>query len=312
MSSMSGVAVRASGAGMTLGTALEDYAGSGPGQILVYVHVGYYDPLGTQSSGVSGGAVLQGGNGTLSGLTVSGQGGSLLTVDASSNSVTIGAGVVGETTPKLLVLDNGTAGDPSEVNGAMYYSADQNEFRCGQNGAWVSCTGLVYSSTSSSSTLNVVGTAAPFSNYYTLPANDCQTGVTYMITAGGRVTISQAGDQVRFYLYESNLNSGIIAQTRKMEPTISTGTFNWTANLTVTCTSATSVIVSGPLSIEGNNGDAVTTYQGSYDVLTTAGTPSNNWSSGASNFGLGANIISGGSSNDSIVLDQFTVQRLGS
>ncbi|MFA5946465.1 MAG: hypothetical protein WC813_00385 [Patescibacteria group bacterium] len=47
-----------------------------------------------------------------------------------------------DTTGTLLVLDTKTdAGDPTGVNGAMYYNASMNKYRCYENGAWRNCLG---------------------------------------------------------------------------------------------------------------------------------------------------------------------------
>jgi hypothetical protein len=55
-------------------------------------------------------------------------------------SVQIGVGGVGSATPDLLAVDvKSTAGDPAGFNGAIYYNANTNKFRCYQNGGWVDC-----------------------------------------------------------------------------------------------------------------------------------------------------------------------------
>src|SRR5690606_19376401 len=42
--------------------------------------------------------------------------------------------------PTLLVLDyKNTSGDPTGVNGAMYYNSNSNKFRCYENGDWRDC-----------------------------------------------------------------------------------------------------------------------------------------------------------------------------
>ena len=66
-----GLAVKATGATMTIGEALQDFSG-GTGTIQLYIHIGYYDPMGLQSDGVSNGYVLQGANATLNDLNISG------------------------------------------------------------------------------------------------------------------------------------------------------------------------------------------------------------------------------------------------
>ena len=64
-------------------------------------------------------------------------GDSHLTVDTTNSRIKIGSN---DTITSLLVLDVRTvAGDPGGTNGAMYYSADSDSFRCYQNGEWVDC-----------------------------------------------------------------------------------------------------------------------------------------------------------------------------
>ncbi len=54
--------------------------------------------------------------------------------------VKIGDGGAGSATPDLLALDvKSDAGDPAGTNGAMYYNANANKFRCYVNGSWSDC-----------------------------------------------------------------------------------------------------------------------------------------------------------------------------
>jgi hypothetical protein len=54
-----------------------------------------------------------------------------------SANLTIGTS---DTTGTLLILDTKTgAGDPTGVNGGMYYNSDSNNFRCRHNGLWQDC-----------------------------------------------------------------------------------------------------------------------------------------------------------------------------
>lgn len=56
---------------------------------------------------------------------------------AVSGGLTVGTV---DATGTLLVLDTkNTAGDPTGVNGGMYYNSDSGKFRCYQNSTWVDC-----------------------------------------------------------------------------------------------------------------------------------------------------------------------------
>jgi len=58
-------------------------------------------------------------------------------------NVQVGAGGGGSPTPDLLVLDikSDAEGVFAGTNGAMYYNASTNKFRCYQSGAWADCVG---------------------------------------------------------------------------------------------------------------------------------------------------------------------------
>lgn len=63
----------------------------------------------------------------------------LLTVDTTNSRINVGES---DTTGALLVLDTKTdSGDPSGTNGAMYYNADSEKFRCFEDSAWKDCIG---------------------------------------------------------------------------------------------------------------------------------------------------------------------------
>lgn len=137
-------------------------------------------------------------------LTVqSAAGAAVFTVDTSNNEVIIGAGTTGEATPKLFVLDSGTSSsDPGTVvNGAMYYNNSMRSFRCGQDGVWMACDGLMGAETADSSQVsyNSTGDIYPFTTYtFGLPQNDCQPGVVYQVAATGW---SRTNSATTYHLY---------------------------------------------------------------------------------------------------------------
>jgi len=63
----------------------------------------------------------------------------LFSVDTSSNQVVIGPSG-GDTNGTLVVLGTKTnSGDPTGVNGAMYYNSNMQQFRCYRDGSWAAC-----------------------------------------------------------------------------------------------------------------------------------------------------------------------------
>ncbi len=85
-------------------------------------------------------------NGSSSTTVRSGSGGISLQGNTSvSGQLTIGQA---DTTGTLLVLDTKTdLGDPSGVNGALYYNSNIDKFRCYENGSWVDCMAVVSNGT---------------------------------------------------------------------------------------------------------------------------------------------------------------------
>jgi hypothetical protein len=72
---------------------------------------------------------------------VQGAGGINLLASGSDN-ITVGTS---DTTGTLLVLDTKTgSGDPTGVNGGLYYNSNSGKFRCYENGLWKNCLGNTY------------------------------------------------------------------------------------------------------------------------------------------------------------------------
>jgi hypothetical protein len=85
------------------------------------------------------------------------------TIDTSGGNVTIGAS---DTTGALLVLDTKTgSGDPTGVNGGMYYNSNSDKFRCYQNSEWRNC---ISDSTSGTAAQSDGGTTTS-SSYANMP-----------------------------------------------------------------------------------------------------------------------------------------------
>jgi hypothetical protein len=68
----------------------------------------------------------------------------VFTINTSGGLVQIGSGIADDKAI-LLVLDNkNTVGDPTGVNGAQYYNANSDKFRCYQDGHWQDCLAASY------------------------------------------------------------------------------------------------------------------------------------------------------------------------
>lgn len=62
-------------------------------------------------------------------------------IDTTNSRAYVG-NPTGDSTGALIVLDTkNTAGDPTGVNGAMYYNSSTGRFRCFENSAWINCVG---------------------------------------------------------------------------------------------------------------------------------------------------------------------------
>jgi hypothetical protein len=111
---------------------------------------------------------------------------SIFSVDTSSAYVRIGPSA-GDATGTILVLGNRTAsGDPTVVDGAMYYNSNRGTVRCAESGVWVSCIGgMLVTATSISSNVTNTVTQTTFANSYNIPANYCANGRVMRVTAYG-------------------------------------------------------------------------------------------------------------------------------
>lgn len=88
----------------------------------------------------SGQATFQNGTDSVTALQVQNAAGtSLFTIDSTNSRVYVG-NPTADSTGTLLVLDTkNTSGDPTGVNGAMYYNSNLGKFRCYEGGSWKDC-----------------------------------------------------------------------------------------------------------------------------------------------------------------------------
>ena len=185
-------------------------------------------------------------------------GANVLSVNTSALQVVIGAGATGETTPSLLVLDNqtGSSSDPTEVNGAMYYNATTNTFRCGVAGAWQTCSGLLYSNASPSSAVsNCSSNCASFSTAASVPANYCQTGRVIKIQNDGYFSTGATAAGLQFGIYYGTDPTIATNDTQigSLTPSVSTTSANnyyFQINYAVVCFSTSSMEAEGTLTIQ--------------------------------------------------------------
>lgn len=113
---------------------------------------------------------------------------SLFTVDSTNSRIYVGSSTA-DAVGTVLVLDTkNTAGDPTGVNGAMYYNSSLGQFRCYSNTLWRPCSNAVSANTSvpAGNTVGSNSTAeAIFASNYAIPANECRTGKVYRVSARG-------------------------------------------------------------------------------------------------------------------------------
>jgi hypothetical protein len=161
---------------------------AGAVQSQVYSNVAYsggQNTITTNNQGVSIGSTV---NSTTSLQVENAAGTDILSVDTADDLVNIGNGTIGDSSGYLLVLDSkDTTGDPNEINGAMYYNAYSQSFRCGEAGIWENClSGLLTSNTAPSAAVNTCTAAcSAFNTFETIPANYCQPGRVITVTAYG-------------------------------------------------------------------------------------------------------------------------------
>lgn len=165
---------------------------------------------------------LQTFNGGVSANTIkTGSGDLSLNIGTTNSSDKFVIGNSGNTTPDLLVLDNGTT-DPIGTNGAMYYNNTTNKFRCYENGSWRNCTGS-----------NTTGVGATFGTVI------LQAGSTLLSTVTVTPTTA-AGD---IYIYADLFTNSLAGTDQIITAEIRSGT---------TC--AGTLLAEGVASLTGGNG----------------------------------------------------------
>jgi hypothetical protein len=199
---------------------------------------GYYD--GKINSGAaifSGPLTAQNDTNSTTGFNVlNATGQAMFTIDTINSAVKIGGGNVNPgATPALLVLDyKNTSGDPTAVDGAMYYNSSTSTFRCAQAGTWVSCVGGLLSSNTSVSTAVTSTSETNFDRNYSLPANYCVAGRTIRITAQGTYTSDAANNLT----LKVKMGSTVLGSTGAQAVGNAVTNREWRAEFQVICNAA--------------------------------------------------------------------------
>jgi hypothetical protein len=222
----------------------------------------------TDSFGSTGNLLVKPSTASAAAFQVQTTGGTnVLSADTSSQLVVIGAGSTGEASPTLLVLDNetGTSADPSVLNGAMYYNATTHAFRCGVDGAWQNCSGLLYSNTSNSSANNNCTTnCVAFSTAPSIPANYCQPGRVIKLLASGYFSSIATPSNLQFGVYYGTdgttaANDTLLGTLPPTASVTSASNNYFQMNFNIVCFSTSSMQSGGILSIQtGSSGAGMT------------------------------------------------------
>lgn len=234
----------------------------------------------------------------------------VFSVDTSNLRVNIGAGSAGENAPSLLVLDSetGTSADPSEVDGALYYNATTKTFRCGVDGTWQSCTGLMYTNSSpSSSVSNCTTNCAAFNTNAVVPANYCQTGRVIKLLTNGYYSTGTTSASLQFGLYYGTSATSSSSDTLLgvLSPAVSTtgaNNYYFQLNDDLICFSTSSIQAEGTLSIQNTASNT-----SSMLVLPVASTTTSTVSTSTANSLYLFPIWGGASTSNTATITQFVV-----
>lgn len=188
-------------------------------------------------------------------ISRSGSGGSLLVADTTNSRIQIGTATA-DATGIVLVLDTkNNAGDPTGVDGAMYYNSSLQAFRCYQGTEWRSCIGgLVGASTGTQTVVNTAVDTLITTKTYTVPANNCVPGRVYRVTARGVYT--SANLTTPSLIFTIRLGSTVVAASTTTNSGNGQTNRQWSVNADIICQTAG---VSGTVESAGT-----------FDIQTTA------------------------------------------
>ncbi len=199
---------------------------------------------------------------------------STLNVDITNGLVRVGSATIDATAILFQLDQSSSASDPTEIDGGMYYNTSSQSFRCGQNGRWRSCvSGVLFANTTVPAAVANTVTETTFAQSYTIPANDCQPGRLYRITAQGSYSTT-ASPTMTFRL---KLGSTNIAATNAIVMGTTQTNRGWRVEGQFVCitTGSSGTIESqgaatvGLTAITIGGGDMVTTTRPTINTTTT-------------------------------------------
>jgi hypothetical protein len=224
-----------------------------------------------------------------------------ISINNSGDQIVLGT-AGGDTTGTILVLGKKTtSGDPTVVDGAMYYNTNSGGFRCGVAGAWVNCIGgLLTGSTAVNSSVNNTASETAFSSSYSIPANFCANGRILRLKAYGTYGTNSGSQNVTIRV---KLGSTVIATSdTSSNLTASLTGKSWTLDSDVICANAagSSATVSAQGSIFMGGSDTFGLPYGTSTIATDS----------AQTLTVTAQWNNANSSND-ITLQSFVLQAVG-
>jgi hypothetical protein len=158
---------------------------------------------------------------------------SMFKVDSTNDQITIGTVDAAGTT---FILDSKTTtGDPVGVDGAMYYNAALDSFRCYQDGEWRACVGGLVKSSTAAQTITNTAVETAFTTNYTIPANNCIPGRVYRVIARGTYTTTTTAPTLNVRVKAGTV---ILATTGALATSASAANRQWTLQADVVCQTA--------------------------------------------------------------------------
>lgn len=144
---------------------------------------------------------------------------SSLVLQGGSNNIsllTIGNIVIGtsDTTGTLLVLDTKTdAGDPTGVNGGLYYNSNAGRLRCYEGSVWKNCVSSPYNASTVDQAIGASTTAYLTGSSIVIPASEMQVGTQFV----WRISLSKTAASTAAFTFNVRVGTnGTTADTSRL------------------------------------------------------------------------------------------------